>query len=56
MPAEQIHYRGFYGNGKRIIFSYTVGKTEVLDMLGSSVEGGKVVFKRTLGWDRLRLR
>lgn len=48
MPAEQIHYRGFYRHGKQIIFSYTVGDVEVLDMPGSFTDEGKVVFTRTL--------
>jgi glucose/arabinose dehydrogenase len=48
LPPEQIHYRGFYRHGEQIVFSYTVGNVEVLDMPGSLMEGGKVVFTRTL--------
>lgn len=31
LPADWAKYRGLYVHGKRVIFKYTVGKTEVLD-------------------------
>ncbi len=33
LPADWAKYRGLYVHGKRVIFKYTVGKTEVLDSL-----------------------
>ena len=34
LPADQARYRGLYLHGNRVVFSYTVGKCEVLDLPG----------------------
>jgi putative heme-binding domain-containing protein len=44
-PAGPFVYHGFYRHGKRVVFSYRLGETEVLD--APWVEGGE--FTRTVG-------
>ena len=48
MPAEQIHYRGLYRHGKQVVFSYTVGNAQILDMPGSFMNGSDLAFTRTI--------
>ena len=46
-PKELLHYKGLYRHGDRVVFSYSVGGTDVLEM--PAVEGGgdDAVFTRT---------
>jgi glucose/arabinose dehydrogenase len=48
LPREWAHYRGFYRHGSNVIFSYTVGNAEVLDMPGLIQVDGELVFTRTI--------
>jgi hypothetical protein len=34
LPREWMHYRGLYESGSRVVVSYTIGDTEVLDSPG----------------------
>jgi glucose/arabinose dehydrogenase len=47
LPRDWAHYKGLYLNGDRVTFSYTVGRTDVLDQPGfatvSSAAGANVV-------------
>ena len=47
LPARWAHYRGLYQNGNRVIVSYTVGATAVLETPGFEVSGGVPIFTRT---------
>jgi glucose/arabinose dehydrogenase len=48
LPPEWAHYRGLYRNGQKVVFSYTVGKAEVLESDGTVATGGHVAFARTI--------
>ena len=48
LPREWAHYRGLYRSGSNVIFSYTVGGAEVLDLPGLVEMNGELVFTRTL--------
>ena len=48
LPREWGHYRGLYLNGDRIILSYALGETSVLEMPGYESKAGAKVFTRTL--------
>jgi putative heme-binding domain-containing protein len=48
LPRDWAHYKGLYHFGNRILISYTVGKTEVLEMPGVDAAGASPVFTRTL--------
>jgi putative heme-binding domain-containing protein len=63
LPRRWIHYKGAYRHGDRMIFAYTVGRAEVLDMAGlesGSAWKDRPVFSRTLNVgkspDDLRVR
>jgi glucose/arabinose dehydrogenase len=51
LPPEVGRYLGLYRHGKRVIFHYRVGETDVLDMPGviaSTLDDGAPTFTRTL--------
>jgi len=48
LPAGWAKYKGLYVQGDRVVFSYTVGTCDVLDMPGLETVQGKAVFSRTL--------
>jgi hypothetical protein len=48
LPRSWAHYRGLYQHGSNVVFHYTVGEAEVLDMPGLMEVAGQPVFTRTL--------
>ena len=48
LPRNWAHYRGLYQHGSNVVFHYTVGEAEVLDMPGLMEVDGRPVFTRTL--------
>ncbi len=48
LPAEVAKWRGLYLHQGRTIFSYTVGKTEVLEMPSYQIRDGYPAFVRTV--------
>jgi hypothetical protein len=48
LPHEWAKYRGLYMSGDRVVLSYTVGGSAVLEMPGYENKGGLNVFTRTL--------
>ncbi len=49
LPRDWGHYQGLYLHRNRVIFSYSVGSTEVLEMPGLEFgEGGLAAFSRVL--------
>lgn len=47
LPKDWAHYKGLYQHGTKVVFKYTVGKTEVLEMPGVEGGGASAVFTRT---------
>ena len=47
LPRSWSHFRGQYRHGDRIILSYTVGNTEILEMQGVETGSSSPVFTRT---------
>ena len=48
LPRDWAKYLGMYRHGSNVVFHYTVGDADVLDMPGLLVVSGKPVFTRTL--------
>jgi hypothetical protein len=48
LPPDWAKYRGLYLHGDRVIFSYTVGNTEILESWDTSKWNGATVFNQTL--------
>jgi hypothetical protein len=48
LPRAWAHYRGLYRHGSNVVFSYTVGDVEVLDMPGMVEANGELIFTRTI--------
>ena len=48
LPADVAKYRGLYVNGDKVVLSYTVGKTAVLELPGAEVKDGALILSRTL--------
>ncbi|HZK82388.1 MAG TPA: LamG domain-containing protein, partial [Humisphaera sp.] len=48
LPADWAKYKGLYVHGDRVVLSYTVGGTQVLEMPGVEEFGKKAAFTRTL--------
>jgi hypothetical protein len=48
LPPEVARYKGLYLHGEKVIFSYTVGKTEVREMPGLLHHDGQLIITRTL--------
>ncbi len=54
LPENWGRYRGFYRHGSNIIFSYTVGTTDLLDSPGMFVTNGGLRFTRSLHVQNIR--
>ncbi|MDN3689506.1 DUF6797 domain-containing protein [Cyclobacterium jeungdonense] len=48
LPRDWAHFKGLYPFEDRLIISYTVGKTEILETFGLEILGDQPVFTRTL--------
>jgi glucose/arabinose dehydrogenase len=48
LPYDYAKYKGLYVNGDKVIFSYTVGGVDVLDMPGIIEPASAAIFTRTL--------
>ena len=48
LPNDVAKYRGLYVNGGKVILSYTVGKTAVLEMPGAEMKDGALILSRTI--------
>ncbi|MED5418097.1 MAG: DUF6797 domain-containing protein, partial [Verrucomicrobiota bacterium] len=48
LPREWAHYRGLYRHGERVVFSYYINGTGILDMPWIEEVDGTKVFARTL--------
>lgn len=48
LPRDWAHYKGLYPFEDRLIISYTVGNTEILETFGLETLGEQPVFTRTL--------
>ena len=48
LPADWAKHRGVYLHERNVIFSYTVGSSEVLEMPGLETIGGQQLFTRTI--------
>lgn len=48
LPRDWAHYRGLYRDADSIVFSYTVGGVEVLDMPSSIQRNGETILTRTI--------
>ncbi len=48
LPADVAKYRGLYVNGDKVVLSYTVGKTAVLELPGADVKGEVLILSRTI--------
>lgn len=48
IPKKQGAYKGMYLHGNQVVFSYTLGETDVLELPGYERSGNQPVFTRTL--------
>jgi PA14 domain len=48
LPSDWADYRGLYLNGDKVILSYVVGQTSVLELPGMETAGELDIFSRTL--------
>jgi hypothetical protein len=48
LPRDWAKWKGLYRNGEQVILSYSVGRTEVLDLPGLETREGLALFTRTL--------
>ncbi|RTE53909.1 hypothetical protein EHW67_08205 [Arenibacter aquaticus] len=48
LPKKWSHFKGIYHSGKNIIISYSVGKANILELLGMEKSAEQMVFTRTL--------
>ena len=48
LPADVAKWRGLYVDGDKVVLSYTVGATPVLELPGYAVRGDAKVFTRTI--------
>ena len=48
LPRAWAHFKGIYLHGGRVVVSYTVGDSSILESPGSEQSGDAVVFSRTL--------
>jgi hypothetical protein len=47
IPKEQGHYKGLYIHGENVLFSYTIGDIDILELPGFEQLGDHPVFTRT---------
>lgn len=52
LPADWAKYRGLYLQGRSVIFSYSVGRSKVLEMPGLASVEGRQFFTRTIQVDK----
>ncbi|WP_073060922.1 DUF6797 domain-containing protein [Fodinibius roseus] len=48
IPRDWAHYKGYYRNGDKIVLSYRVGGTDILEYPEAIKEDGKLVFARNI--------
>lgn len=48
LPRDWVHYLGTYFHSNRVVVSYTVGDTKVLDQPGYERSGAAIAYSRTL--------
>nr|WP_299382939.1 DUF6797 domain-containing protein [Allomuricauda sp.] len=48
LPREWADYKGVYHHEEHIVFSYSVGKANILEELGREHKNGQTIFTRTL--------
>ncbi len=48
LPKNWSDYKGLYHHGDKIIISYAVGNSNILEKLGREISGNQIVFTRTL--------
>jgi mono/diheme cytochrome c family protein len=48
LPKNWSDYKGLYHHGDKIIISYAVGNSNILEKLGREISGNQTVFTRTL--------
>jgi hypothetical protein len=48
LPHEWAHYKGLYQNGDKVVLSYSVGKTDVLEMPGVEFANEQATFTRDM--------
>jgi hypothetical protein len=48
LPATLGRYKGLYVHGEKVIFNYTIGSSEILDMPGFERQSGLPCFTRTI--------
>lgn len=60
LPREWVKFKGQYINGERVVITYTVGDTAILESPGMELNGSDVIYTRTLNISKsnhdLRLR
>ena len=47
MPRNYMHYRGLYRDGDQVVFSYTIGDMDVLELPGTQGSGDELAITRT---------
>ncbi|HEY1173228.1 MAG TPA: DUF6797 domain-containing protein [Verrucomicrobiae bacterium] len=52
LPKSWAHYKGMYVNGREVVFKYSVGNMEVLELPGYAQSEGYDIFTRTLQFTR----
>jgi hypothetical protein len=48
LPRDWAHYRGLYRDGDKVVFEYTVGDVNILDMPGVVTDGKHTALTRTI--------
>ncbi|MCE9609447.1 MAG: hypothetical protein K8R23_04400 [Chthoniobacter sp.] len=48
LPADVAKYRGLYVHGDKVVLSYTIGKSAVLELPGAEVKDGALLLSRTI--------
>ena len=52
LPRDWAHWKGLYLQGQRVIFSYSVGEAQVLEMPGLERATGLAAFTRTINLEK----
>ena len=52
LPKKWADYKGLYYHGDKVILSYTVGGSQILELPGMEKSGGHTIFTRTLNIGR----
>ena len=48
LPHEWAHYKGLYQHGNQVVLSYSVGKTDVLELPGVTFKDKQATFTRDI--------